>query len=53
MPVFQVNPFAVLVSGWKAGMGCAGPYPELQEGFTDTEVLKEDVGQQDPTLCVY
>lgn len=26
----------------EAEMGCAGPYSELQEGFIDTDVFKED-----------
>lgn len=39
--------------GWvEAEMGCAGPYPELQEGFTDTGVLREDFQDtKHPTLC--
>lgn len=36
----------------EAEMGSAGPYPELQEGFIDTEVFKEDFqGIKHPTLC--
>lgn len=33
----------------EAELGCAGPYPELQEDFIDTEAFKEDF--KHPMLC--
>lgn len=49
---FPTEHFCCSGLGVEGELGCAGPFPELQEGFMDIEVFKEDFQDiRHPIVC--